>query len=118
MKRAGAIRSPSATVGLRPIDVNEFVEISAPNHAPSDDLCPSMDRLLSKIFSTFLLRGLEGRVESGQREFRLEVTERSRCVRRRKKPSVRGSQRTGKNSLIRASRGLWDTFSVQDSTAL
>src|SRR2546428_10948391 len=72
MKRAGAIRSPSATVGLRPLDVKEFVEISAPNHAPSDDLCPSMDRLLSKIFSTFLHRGLEGRVESGQREFRLE----------------------------------------------
>jgi len=60
-------------VGLRPSDVKEFVEISAPNHAPSDDLCPSMDRLLSKIFSTFLHRGLEGRVESGQREFRLEV---------------------------------------------
>ena len=101
MKSAEAIRSPSATVGLRPIDVNEFVEISAPNHAPSDDLCPSMDRLLSKIFSAFLHR-----------------IERSRCVRRRTKPIVQGLQRTGKNYLIRASRGLWDTFSVQDSTAL
>ena len=74
MKRAEAIRSPSATVGLRPIDIEEFVEISAPNHAPSDDLCPSVDRLLSKIFSTFLHRGLEGRGESGQREFRRDVT--------------------------------------------